>query len=126
MKRRGYTLIEVMVALLVLSTFVAWFIPAMIRVGTSSAAEVDLQRALRVLHDQVELLRTTPEHGLKEGVYPFDPRVRELGLLVAGRGELEVSAVTGAPGLWRVRVKVHWRDPERGMRSIHDDVLKRR
>jgi prepilin-type N-terminal cleavage/methylation domain-containing protein len=123
--KQGFTLIELMIVIAVLGIFLATFMPARVRSQRVAESEIALQRAVRALQNEVEILRAAPGDTLKPGrVIPFDPRVKELDYLVAGRGAVRIEQDAKESGLMVMRVEVHWRDPLRGMRSIHTVLFR--
>ncbi|MCP4352656.1 MAG: type II secretion system protein [Desulfobacterales bacterium] len=73
---QGFTLIELMVVLAVLSITLGWLVHAQVSSHQLAESEIGLQRAVRALQNQVEILRILPYEELKSGTsIPFDARV---------------------------------------------------
>ncbi len=122
---RGYTLIELMIVIAIMGITVAWVVKAQVSSHHLAESEIGLQRAVRALQNQVEILRVKPYEQLEPDTgIPFDPEVKELDQLVAGRGIVKIESDPDHPELLLLRVEVHWRDARIGMRSIHTILLR--
>ncbi|MCP4351514.1 MAG: prepilin-type N-terminal cleavage/methylation domain-containing protein [Desulfobacterales bacterium] len=122
---RGFTLIEVMVVIAIIVVSLTYLLPSLVSTHIYSESEIALQRALRILQSEVEILRAMPFEKLENAsILLFDPAVDELSQLVAGRGTVTIKKDSGYPGILLLRAEVHWRDPRTGMRSVHTVLLK--
>lgn len=122
---RGFTLIELMIVIAMMGISVAWIVKAQVGSHHLAESEIGLQRAVRALQNQVEILRVKPYDQLEpETSIPFDPEVKELDQLVAGRGIVKIESDPDHPELLLLRAEVHWRDPRIGMRSVHTILLR--
>ncbi len=123
----GFTLIELMVSIAIISISISWYVKAHVESQRLAATEVSMQRAVRALRNQVEILRSMPFKKLKpQTVIPFDPRVKELESLVAGRGIVKIGQDKEYPGLLVLNVKVHWRGARKDMRFVHTVLYRSR
>ncbi|MDM8516334.1 type II secretion system protein [Desulfobacterales bacterium HSG16] len=125
---KGFTLIELMIAVSLIGITVTWLVQAQINAISLSESETALQRANRALRNQVEILRAMSPESMAELVpgqaVPFDSRVKELENLVAGRGVISIEEDPDFPDLLVLNVKIYWRDPRGGIRSIHTELLE--
>ncbi len=120
----GFTLIELMIVIAMLSITLGWLVHAQISSHQLAESEIGLQRAVRALQNQVEILRVLPYEELKPGTsIPFDPRVKELEQLVDARGIVQIKSDPEYQELLQLSAEVHWRDARIGMRSVHTVLL---
>jgi len=123
--RQGFTLIELMIVVSMIGIFAGILVPIQLDSHRFTESEVGLQRAIRALQNEVEILRATPYAELRPGqVTPFDVRVEDLNQLVAGRGEVRIERDSRRSDLIVLQVEVFWRDARLGMRSIHTILFR--
>ncbi len=121
----GTTLIELMVVIAMIGIITGPLVKAQVYSESLAMAEVGLQRSMRALRNEVEILRMTPYDELKSRrEIPFDHRVKELGDLVEGRGEVMIETDAHHPDLLLLRVEVGWRGPRGTWRSVHTVLMR--
>lgn len=121
----GFTLMELMVSIAIIGITMTWYLKAHVASERFAESEIGLQKAVRALRNEVEILRAMPPENFRPGTgIHFDPQVGEPDGLVEGRGIVKIENDKERPDLLTLQVEVHWRCPKKGMRSIHTMLIR--
>jgi len=114
--QKGFTLIEVMIAMVILAVGILGLAPLMVLSIYSNTYSQDLTRATAIAQDCIEQLKNAPNFG----ACPYNDATNGIDGIydLAIQADDATSDATVPAGVYRIKVTISWTDKKEQARSV--------